>query len=403
MNPPLTNTFGLDSLIPAGLRFIQQPSYTLPIATLFVRTLPQRTKQVNSFVAFDGGVTGVHQFHQAVYPLANSGPGYEVLAASSAFKKGVEVVKANAGRAALSAKWINKIEALVSTHQIENIEISTLIRNDPALLAEFESDWLDACYDEVLAPIGIAPATIAWNWIVLRTVPVTADVDMGVSGNWHYDNHYPPSYFKIMFYLNDSSEHHSGTDFFDADTSRQISDRTGYIGLTESRLKDMGGIISKHERKSLIVFRPEPGDAAIFWPGRVLHRGIYPQGRARYAISFSFMPSVILDPSGNNRAIYDATLPHAVTGQDAPPLFIPTYQTAAPSYPDWAKAYLDRLASMVAARNDPLLETEFDLLVHVARMITLTDAAQLHFDLQHWARTLDFRLIRAVLDVPFNL
>jgi hypothetical protein len=370
------------------------------MSALLEQYLRPRAMRTRALVAVAGGLSGVHEYLNTLYPFSSIGESSEALKSTSAYQAGIQSFPASPARKAISAKWIAKIEEISTTLGIPNIELTTIIRNDADLRAEFETDWLDACYSEILDPLGVKSAAGIWTWIILRTVPATADVDMGVSGGWHYDNHYPPGYFKIMFYLNDTMEHHSGTDFFDAETSRQFSDRTGYIGFAGERLNELSGVLSKQERKNLIPFRPRAGDAAIFWPSRVLHRGIYPRGRTRYAISFSFMPLPKLADASEIRQLYDLSLPHFKTGFDGPSFFLTSYPANVADQPEWLRSYFERLADVVRARSDPMLDSEFDLIGHIIKFMTLSDTERLRVDLLQWAMYLEFKKFATILELP---
>ena len=271
---------------------------------------------------FAPGLTGLHQISNLVYPLAQSGPAAAHIANSAAWAHGYQFLPATAHRRALSAKWIPLIDSLMARFGVSADELNTHIRQQPDLLAEFDADWIDESYRGVLAQAGIDPACVIWNWLVFRT-DYEPHQQNANSGAWHYDNHYPPSSFKIMFYLNDYAEHQSGTDILDAANSKSISDRTGYMGFLPNRLSDISAVATPEEAQGTTQLRPDTGEAIIFWPGRCLHRGFYRTGRkARYVISLSLMPGYAVDYA-TNRAIYDRLVPDFITGVDAPATFLP--------------------------------------------------------------------------------
>lgn len=182
--------------------------------------------------------------------------------------------------------------------------------------------WLDRVtyvHDYVLKPLGLESVSICWNHLELVTARETAEHDMGVSAGWHFDNHYPPVYFKVMIYLNGHGEHGSGTSFLDPTDSLRISEHTGYIGAVGNRTMNLGDI--GYPEASVIELRPEAMDSVVFWPGRVMHKGLYPTGDIpRRAWSFSFMPSDVCDRAENLRRYLELSKDFVV-GADPPAFF----------------------------------------------------------------------------------
>jgi hypothetical protein len=341
-----------------------------------------RIKQQEPFPKLEGGLRALHQIYEAMYPLSVSGEGYAQMVTTSEYQKGVKTFLASEKRRKVSLKWIKKFETLLSNSHLSSLDLNTAIRSDPVLLEEFERDWIDGCYTELLDPLGLAEAAIVWNWVIIKVSPETVEEDMGVSGKWHYDMHYPPSYFKAMFYLNDTDEHHSGTDFFDAETALAVSQRSEYVGLAFNRISDASLIATPEECEHIIEFRPHAGDAAIFWPCRVMHRGIYPKGKPRYSISLSFMPAQKLSLA-QNKIHYKEALQHFVTGSDAAAYFLPKYELSLQqnlclwdgtfSHAESSKLIIDAFRASVPPNASEEDKAAFDLIVHLVPLITKTD------------------------------
>ena len=124
--------------------------------------------------------------------------------------------------------------------------------------------------------------------------------DESVSDAWHYDNHYNIWTPKLMIYLNSQLEQGGATHFVDAALSRQISEKSNYMGLIWQReyYADLvRGLIEELNLHPLkldpkhYVFSPEmAGSGVWFCPSRSLHRGVSPKTGVRHVLSFSLTP-----------------------------------------------------------------------------------------------------------------
>ena len=130
-----------------------------------------------------------------------------------------------------------------------------------------------------------------------------------VSFRWHCDKG-PRQHLKMIVYLNATERHGGNTEFIDlADTARVA--RRGYLfGHSWARTGDL-------RRLSRIAGQPlrshsqpmRTGDAVIFQPALVLHRGISPAKGDRLAITLCLLPSPVPWEEALNRgALTDLAL-----------------------------------------------------------------------------------------------
>ena len=306
---------------------VSTPLGRAAVDTIFELVASQNIRASHpDFSGISGGLKTLVNIKRDLYPLAYTAPSVAKISASTAFKTGYAIDAPSMRRIELSRKWLPIIESLSGQGSIPSEDVTGDIRLDDARRAEFERDWLPEVFDAVLKPHGLDDSFIVWNWIILRTAPATGNRDMGISMHWHYDNHYPETYPKIMIFLNDADQHHSGTDILDAATSEIVSNRSEYVGLASSRISDLPTIASADEVQKVTCFRPKEGEASFFWPSRVLHRGVLPTELPRFAISFSLMPSVITNKDANLR-YYQSIVPNMENGVDSIPYFIDRYDT----------------------------------------------------------------------------
>lgn len=119
------------------------------------------------------------------------------------------------------------------------------------------------------------------------------DGDAGISFKWHCDGG-PTTHLKILLYLNASEGCGGNTQFLDRDTTDAFK-RIGYVFCdTTERLDDLSGIAAEHG----IPYRPQEfalqaGDALLFEPANILHRGIWPTKGPRYLLQICVVPSPV--------------------------------------------------------------------------------------------------------------
>ncbi len=128
---------------------------------------------------------------------------------------------------------------------------------------------------------------IYW-WALDSTLPGR---DSQRSFLWHCDKG-PTSHLKLLLYLNPTAEHGGNTEFIAKAATRAIG-RTGYIyGPVGKRRSDLRPLTEKAGIEfETFSYDMAAGDAIVFEPARVLHRGILPATAPRWVLSFCLLPS----------------------------------------------------------------------------------------------------------------
>lgn len=114
---------------------------------------------------------------------------------------------------------------------------------------------------------------------------------------WHYDNHYSEYTSKIIVYLNSQIQVLSATQFVKQASSKELSEKSGYMGLMSQR-SNYQSLVSAFAAElelnpstldpDFFTFSPREAGAGIwFYPSRVLHRGVKPKEGMRYTLTFS--------------------------------------------------------------------------------------------------------------------
>jgi hypothetical protein len=146
----------------------------------------------------------------------------------------------------------------------------TLGAADTAIAGHFGSEYL-------ICSLGVS-----------RTLPVSG---ARRSFLWHCDRG-PRRFLKVLLYLNEG--HGGNTEFLDRATTAEF-EALGYVfGPNRRRLADL----SRLARKFGILHTPlrwpiRTGDALLFEPASVLHRGIMPTTGERYMLSLMLLPSPV--------------------------------------------------------------------------------------------------------------
>lgn len=112
------------------------------------------------------------------------------------------------------------------------------------------------------------------------------------SSYWHCDKG-PENHLKMLIYLNDYEEHGGNTLFYDVQTTDKLKS-TGYIfGDINKRVENLAPLA---DAKSIILneisFNDiKAGDALLFAPCKVAHKGKIPNKNARHVLQLCFIPS----------------------------------------------------------------------------------------------------------------
>ncbi len=115
----------------------------------------------------------------------------------------------------------------------------------------------------------------------------------GISFKWHSDVA-PDYHLKLLVHLNDAEEHKGGTQCINREHTKRFKE-IGYVfNDLGNRLSDLSQLAKQfnidHEETLL---SPHTGEAIIFQPSNVLHRGSWPAQGPRYLINLGLVPSRI--------------------------------------------------------------------------------------------------------------
>lgn len=130
-------------------------------------------------------------------------------------------------------------------------------------------------------------------WCTLSRTAPQAQGPANVSFMWHCDRG-PRAHLKLLVYLNDHTEHGGGTSYLDLDATEAVA-RSGYVFARGKRRTGSLETLSTMARRPIAAYDhlPRAGDAVLFQPSRVLHRGLTPTLGPRYVLTFCLLPSPV--------------------------------------------------------------------------------------------------------------
>lgn len=115
----------------------------------------------------------------------------------------------------------------------------------------------------------------------------------GISFKWHGDVA-PDYHLKLLVHLNDAEAHQGGTWCIDREQTKRFKEIGYLFNDLFNRLSDLGPLAKRfnidHQETLL---SPRSGEAIIFQPSNVLHRGSWPKKEPRYLINLGLVPSRI--------------------------------------------------------------------------------------------------------------
>lgn len=108
---------------------------------------------------------------------------------------------------------------------------------------------------------------------------------------WHCDRG-PSAHLKLLVYLNGYEEHRGSTHFLDLAATRDFAPSGYLFGAVADRREELPSLASG------VDYRPHrwcarAGEAALFQPRNVLHRGVMPSHAARYVLAICLLPSPV--------------------------------------------------------------------------------------------------------------
>ena len=115
--------------------------------------------------------------------------------------------------------------------------------------------------------------------------------DRNISFSWHCDGG-PTKHLKLLLYLNASQEHGGNTQFLDRPTTDAFKG-IGYVFCDiNHRLDDLSALAERHGIPYAPMEAPvRTGEAILFEPANVLHKGVWPTRGSRYLLQICIVPS----------------------------------------------------------------------------------------------------------------
>ncbi|MGA9575168.1 MAG: hypothetical protein WBS20_14615 [Lysobacterales bacterium] len=130
------------------------------------------------------------------------------------------------------------------------------------------------------------------HWVTF-SVTRKAKEQASVSFRWHCDKG-PSSHLKLIVYLNPTEAHGGNTEFIDLAGTAAVA-RNGYLfGWSKSRSSDIRHLSRLAGRDLVSHASPlRAGQAVLFQPSRVLHRGLSPDRGDRLVMTLCILPSPV--------------------------------------------------------------------------------------------------------------
>jgi hypothetical protein len=130
------------------------------------------------------------------------------------------------------------------------------------------------------------------HWVTF-SVTRQAREQESVSFRWHCDKG-PSVHLKLIVYLNPTEEHGGNTEFIDLEGSEAVARRGYLFGWSKSRSSDIRHLSRIAGRHLTSHASPlQAGQAVLFQPARVLHRGLSPDRGDRLVMTLCILPSPV--------------------------------------------------------------------------------------------------------------
>ena len=176
-----------------------------------------------------------------------------------------------------------------------------LLKKDDRHLEGFRIDdrpWLGGMLGQVLQ--GPADAMIAGffrseylvHWVTFSLTRQAPEQPI-VSFKWHCDKG-PSAHLKLIVYLNPTRDHGGNTEFMDLEDTLAVARRGYLFGWSKTRTGDVAHLSRLAGRPLATEARErDAGEAVVFQPSRVLHRGVSPARGDRLAATLCLLPSPV--------------------------------------------------------------------------------------------------------------
>lgn len=186
-------------------------------------------------------------------------------------------------------------QALQAGHELQ------LLKKGSAHLEGFrvgDRQWLAGFLDEVLrdavdrAIAGFFGSEYLVHWVAFSLTRAAVEQE-SVSFRWHCDKG-PSAHLKLIVYLNPTAEHGGNTEFMDLEATMAVAQRGYLFGRSQARTADTAHLAKLAGRALPTELRErQAGEAVLFQPARVLHRGISPRRGPRLTATLCLLPSPV--------------------------------------------------------------------------------------------------------------
>lgn len=188
----------------------------------------------------------------------------------------------------------------VATGMMQRSQLQKLKKDDRHLEGFRVADrpWLADMLGQVLQ--GPTDASIAGffrseylvHWVTFSLTRQAPEQPI-VSFKWHCDKG-PSSHLKLIVYLNPTVEHGGNTEFMDLEDTLAVARRGYLFGWSKTRTGDVAHLSRLAGRPLATEVRErDAGEAVLFQPSRVLHRGVSPTRGDRLAATLCLLPSPV--------------------------------------------------------------------------------------------------------------
>lgn len=110
---------------------------------------------------------------------------------------------------------------------------------------------------------------------------------------WHCDKG-PKTHCKILLYFTSSEDTGGNTCLIDRSATDGFSQAGYTFGKVANRVHDLAPLAKRHEIEfEPIEYKIEAGEAILFEPASVLHKGISPTKSTRYMMQITLLPSMV--------------------------------------------------------------------------------------------------------------
>lgn len=185
--------------------------------------------------------------------------------------------------------------------ELETQHRPQLLKKDSRHLEGFrvsDPQWLSGLLDQIFrdsvdtAIAGFFGSEYLVHWAAF-SLTRPAPSQQSVSFRWHCDKG-PSAHLKLIVYLNPTRLHGGNTEFIDLADTQAVARRGYLFGRSKTRTGDTAHLARLAGRPlATQLHERDAGEAVLFQPSRVLHRGISPTLAPRLTATFCLLPSPV--------------------------------------------------------------------------------------------------------------